>query len=138
MLQFQSHKITILQMLQIHIHNSSKFWNFSESSKCFYVWWIINDFSFVAPQRLMVFTQWDKNLKLFFNFLTQPWYPYLSEAVGRDVIRNCLWIKIKLAVIIIQKMTRLRANHVISNSFCINVIFSTLFTSKSTVYLRRE
>lgn len=55
-----------------------------------------------------------------------------------DIQRNCLCIKLKLAVIIIHRIKRLRANHAIRKSFHISIIISPLFTAKCAVYLKRE
>lgn len=110
------------------------------TTKCLYVWWIMNDFSFsallISHEWIFIFAQWAENLC--FTSLTQHWHHCLSEAVEMDVLRNCLCIKFKLAAIIIHKIMGLRANYAINKSCCVSIIFSTLFTAKSAVYQKKD
>lgn len=123
--------------LCISTFNRTRFLNYNEVFVCL----VNNEWLFIfhtatSHEWIFIFAQWAENLC--FTSLTQHWYHCISEAVGMDVLRNCLCIKFKLAVIIIQKIMRLRANHAISKGFCITIIFSTLFTAKSTVYLKED
>lgn len=55
-----------------------------------------------------------------------------------DILRNCLCIKLKLAVVIILDVMRLGADNVIRNNSCIKIVFSPLFTAKCAFYLKRK
>lgn len=55
-----------------------------------------------------------------------------------DILRNCLCIKLKLAVVIILDVMKLGTDNVIRNNSCIKIVFSPLFTAKCAFYLKRK
>lgn len=69
--------------------------------------------------------------------ITSNFRHWSSKDLAVSIKRNCLCVKFKLAIIIIHIIMRLWANHVLRSSFHIRIIFSTLFTAKCAIYLKR-
>lgn len=104
-----------------------------------YEWFLHLQQSNFLTKGIFIFAQWAENWlnyallsELRLGIIVSP------KTVSLDILRNCLCIKLKLAVVIICKIMRRSADRAVRNGVYIGIIFSPLFPAKRAFCLKRR